>query len=444
MGHRASLSSHQAVSVCYGAMKSLQPKCTFLFKLVLSRAMLVAAMIAAAGLPVAAQTPASKTAIIDQVLQDAVNQGKVPGVVAMVTGPDNAIYKGAFGKRDTTANLPMEIDSIFRIASMTKPITSVAVMQLVEQGRIKLDEPVATYLPELSHLRVLDTFDSTTGQAKLRAPKTPPTVRQLLTHTSGFVYDFSNATLSSYAKTGAVPSTSNGDDGFLKAPLLFDPGLRWEYGISCDWLGKLVEKVSGQNLEDYFHRHIFEPLGMTDTFFNVPADKQTRVVALYQRLADGSLAEVPPQPLKAVSFFSGGGGLYSTAGDYVKFMRMVLDGGKAGNSRVLMQETVTGMIRNQIGDLQVVDLPSQVPMVAVDPIRSFPVDKFGFGFGINSEAVEGGRSAGSLAWAGIFNTFFWIDPTRKVAAVIMMQMLPYGDKAPKAVAGNFEHAVYAQ
>ena len=413
------------------------------FKLVFSRAMLVVTMIAAAILPVAAQTSASKTTSIDQLLRDAVNQGKVPGVVAMVAGLDNVMYKGAFGKRDTTANLPMEIDTIFRIASMTKPITSVAVMQLVEQGRIKLDDPAATYLPELSQLRVLEAFDSTTGQAKLRAPKTPPTIRQLLTHTSGFVYDFTDATMGAYARTGAIPSTPKGD-GFLNAPLLFDPGSRWEYGISCDWLGKLVEKVSGQNLEDYFRQHIFEPLEMTDTFFNVPADKQARVVAFYQRQADGSLAEVTPQPLKPVSFFSGGAGLRSTAGDYVKFMAMVLGGGKVGNSRVLKPETVAEMGRNQIGDLQVVDLRSQNPKGAVDPIRFFPVDKFGFGFGINSKAVEGGRSAGSLAWGGSYNTSFWIDPTRKVAGVIMMQMAPYGDAAPKSVAASFEHAVYAQ
>src|SRR5215471_15818244 len=217
---------------------------------------------------------------IGRVLKEAVGEKKMPGIVVMVAVGDRVVYEGASGKRDTTKNISMTADAIFRIASMTKPITSVAVMQLVESGRVKLDEPVATYLPELSQVQVLEEFDAGTGKAKLRSPRTPPTVRQLLSHTSGFVYDFFDSKMHSYAASGAVPTTRQGDDGFLKAPLLFDPGSRWEYGISTDWLGKLIERVSGQTLEDYFHQPIFEPLGMTDTFFNVPEEKQKRVVAL--------------------------------------------------------------------------------------------------------------------------------------------------------------------
>lgn len=213
----------------------------------------------------------------------------------------------------------MTVDSIFRIASMTKPITSAAVMQLVESGRVKLDEPAATYLPELSHVQVLEGFDASTGKAKLRPPKTIPTVRQLLSHTSGFAYEFFDPELHGYVATGAVPSLFQGDDGgFLKAPLLFDPGSRWEYGISTDWLGKLVEKVSGQTLEGYFRQHIFQLLGMTDTFFDVPPEKQARVVAVHQRQEDGSFLELSAEPFKPVRFFSGGGGLYSTASDYLE------------------------------------------------------------------------------------------------------------------------------
>ncbi len=381
---------------------------------------------------------------IDQVLREAVDEKKVPGIVAMVAVANQVVYQGAAGKRDTIKNTPITVDSIFRIASMTKPVTSAAVMQLVESGRVKLDEPAAKYLPELSQVQILEEFDASTGKAKLRSPNALPTVRQLLTHTSGFAYEFFDPQLHAYVATGAVPSLRQGDDSFLKAPLLFNPGSRWEYGISTDWLGKLVEKVSGQTLEDYFHQHVFAPLGMTDTFFDVPPEKQARVAALHQRQDDGSFLEPPPQPFTPVRFFSGGGGLYSTASDYLKFERMLLGGGKLGNKRILQSETVDQMSRNQIGDLMLVQLRSSVPQFAKDPIRiPGSLDKFGLGFAINTKPVEGGRSQGSLAWAGIYNTFFWIDPPRKTCAVIMMQILPFSDDAAYSVVEHFERAVYA-
>ena len=380
---------------------------------------------------------------IEQVLRNAVEQKKVPGVVAMVSRGDQVIYEGASGKRDGAGNTPMTVDSIFRIASMTKPITSVAVMQLVESGRVKLDEPAATYLPELAEVQVLDDLDANTGKAKLRPPKTRPTVRQLLTHTSGFVYEFFDPQMHAYVATGAVPSSSQGSDGFLKAPLLFDPGSRWEYGISTDWLGKLVERVAGQSLEDYFRQHIFEPLGMKDTFFNAPAAALERLVSLHQRSSDGTLLEVPRKPVTSAKFFSGGGGLYSTAGDYLKFTRMLLGGGRLGKARVLQSPTVGEMARNQIGALTLVQLRSLAPQRFRDPLRiPGSLDKFGLGFGINTKPVDAGRSAGSLAWAGAFNTFFWIDPSRRTCAVMMMQTLPFSDDAAFEVFAQFERAVY--
>ena len=425
-------------------MKALRMKNRLLFVDCFSRGVLVAVLATAAVLTLFAGSSTKSSNQIDQVLREAVDQKKLPGVVAMVASAGGVIYQGASGKRDTVKNIPMTVDSIFRIASMTKPITSVAVMQLVESGRLKLDEPVATYLPELSQVQVLEEFDASTGKAKLRPPKTPPTVRQLLSHTSGFAYEFFDPQLHAYVATGAVPSARQGDDGFLKAPLLFDPGSRWEYGISTDWLGKLVEKVSGQTLEDYFRHHIFQPLGMTDTFFSVPSEKQARVVALHQRQEDGSFLEPPPQPFQPVRFFSGGGGLYSTASDYLRFARMLLNGGKLGNKRILQSETVAQMSRNQIGELMLVELRSQIPQFARDPLRiPGSLDKFGLGLGINTKPVEGGRSRGSLAWAGIYNTFFWIDPPRKTCAVIMMQILPFSDDAANSVVEHFERAVYA-
>lgn len=414
------------------------------FGIYFSRGILVAALATSAILTLFAGSSTKSSNQIDQILREAVDEKKLPGIVAMVAVADHVTYQGASGKRDTINNIPMTVDSIFRIASMTKPITSVGVMQLVESGRVKLDEPAATYLPELSQVQVLEEFDASTGKAKLRSPNTPPTVRQLLAHTSGFAYEFFDPVLHGYVATGAVPSARQGDDGFLKAPLLFDPGSRWEYGISTDWLGKLIEKVSGQTLEDYFRQHIFQPLGMTDTFFDVPPEKQARVVAVHLRQEDGSFLEPPPQPFKPVRFFSGGGGLYSTASDYLKLARMLLGGGKLGNKRILQSETVDQMSRNQIGGLMLVELRSMAPQFAKDPIRiPGSLDKFGLGFGINTKPVEGGRSRGSLAWAGIFNTFFWIDPPRKTCTVIMMQILPFSDDAVISVVEHFERAVYA-
>src|ERR1700740_3547203 len=226
----------------------------------LAIAAMLAAGLTAAIVALPARNSNNSNAEIDRVLREAVEEKKLPGIVAMVAVADHIIYQGAYGERNTTQKVPMTVDSIFRSASMTKPVTSVAVMQLVESGRVKLDESGETYLPELSQVQVLDELDASTAKAKLRPPKAPPTVRQLLTHTSGFAYEFFDQKLHGYAATGAVPGIQQGDDGFLNAPLVFDPGSRWEYGINTDWLGKLVEKISGQSLEDYFHEHIFQPL----------------------------------------------------------------------------------------------------------------------------------------------------------------------------------------
>src|SRR6185503_17429094 len=273
---------------------------------------------------------------------------------------------GAFG---------FDKDAIFAIASMTKPVTSVAVMQLVEAGKVKLDEPAATYLPELTSVQVLE------GGA-LRAPKTAPTVRQLLTHTAGFGYELLNKEIFDYAAQGKIPHMGGGD-AFMKAPLVADPGTRWEYGINTDWLGRLVEKVSGQSLEDYFRQHVFEPLGMGDSSFNVPPEKQSRVVGVSVRKEDGALA-TPPRPRAApVRFFSGGGGLHSTAADYLKFMRAMMAGGQLDGERILKAETVALMGQNQIGALALRPMPSFMPQLAKDraELPGHP-EKFGLGFAL--------------------------------------------------------------
>ena len=375
---------------------------------------------------------------IDAVLQGAVERGGIPGVVAMVATPDAVVYRGAFGKRDVSQGVAMTEDTIFRIFSMTKPITSVSAMQLVEQGKLTLDEPAKKFLPAVGTAKVLEGFHD--GEPVLRPARADITLRQLLTHTSGYVYGFSNKDLHDYLVKRGLPPIAAADDG----PLAFDPGARWDYGSSIDTAGRLVEKISGLSLEEYFRRNIFQPLAMSDSSFNVTAARFSRITSLHQRQAGGSLRENPRTPPAPMSKFSGGGGLYSTAPDYVKFMQMLLEHGSLGKTRVLKPETVAMMTRNQIGDLQAGKLKSVMPEFAHE-VDFYPgiAHKFGFGFLINPVAYEGGRSAGSLAWAGLANTYFWIDPERKLCAVILMQTLPFFDKDAIAVVRNFERAVYA-
>lgn len=379
---------------------------------------------------------------IDQILRLSLDQHKIPACVAMAATPTKTTYSGAFGKRDSASGIDVNADSIFMIASMTKPVTSVAAMQLVEQGKLKLEEPASTYLPELGKLEVLHGFDEN-GKPILQPAKKPVTLRTLLTHTSGLVYDTWFADMLRWEKESGTP-VQLGVVAPL-TPLMFEPGSRWQYGTSADWSGRLVEAVSGLTLEQYFQKHILEPLGMHDTSFLVPADKFDRLVSEYRRQDDGTLKEDPrtlPGPPKA---FNGGGGLYSTAPDYVRFMQMILRRGSGpNNEQILHPKTVDMMATNQIGKLSAGKLKTVRPGISSD-VDFHPgfQDGFGFGFLINSTAYEGRRSAGSLAWGGVANTYFWIDPKQGVAGVIMMQYLPFADKDAIAVLGDFERAVYA-
>lgn len=388
------------------------------------------------GASAVAQGPRSS---VDDVLRRDVTAGKVPGVVAMVVNADGVVYQGSFGARNETAATPMSVDTIFRIASMTKPVTAVAVMQLVEVGKVKLDEPASTYLPEIGKAQVLDHFDAETGEAVLRPPKSPVTVRELLSNTSGYAYDRWDDVLHKY-RTKVLASGEQPAD--FKEPLLFDPGTKWEYGTSTTWLGRLVEAVSGQSLEEYFRQHILEPLGMADTSFIVDPAKQSRLVTLHQREDDGQLKEVPPRSMVPPKFYDGGGGLSSTAGDYAVFLRMILNGGHLGTVRILEPASIAMMEKNQIGALTLHPFKTTNPKQSIDGMVPGGLDKFGLGFAVTSKAVHGRRSAGSIAWAGLDNTYFWIDPSNRMAAVIMMQVLPFLDAGPISVLNDFEGAVY--
>jgi CubicO group peptidase (beta-lactamase class C family) len=384
-----------------------------------------------------AQNPPRSGALIDQRLREAVERKDVPGVVALVTDRKGVIYQGAFGVADIATGRPLTPDALFRIASMTKAVTSTAAMQLIEQGKFALEDPAEKYLPGLAKLPVFDSFDARTGTYHLHPTSKPITVRHVLTHTSGLGYPFTSATLRDFKpRAGEV---------YPDGPLLFEPGEKWWYGTSTDIVGRLIEKASGQKLEDYFRQHIFTPLRMSDTSYSVSQDKAPRLVAAQNRdgdRMDGAIVKQAVQPGLAVAQPIGGGGLASTAGDYGRFMRMLLNGGELDGAHVLKAETVALMGQNHIGAVSVPALKSALPRSRDFDFIADGRDKWGLGFLISADHVPGKRSAGSLSWGGINNTYFWVDPSRGIAGVIMMQFLPFADPKALAVYDAFERATY--
>ena len=381
---------------------------------------------------------AESKAAITQKLDQAVQRGDAPGVVALVVDRDGALYEAAAGKADLTRGVAMRTDAIFNIASMTKPVTSVAIMQLYEQGKLKLDDPVSKYLPGFDKLQVITHFNDADGSVQSRPAKHVMTLRHLLTHTSGIGYGFSSPIVSKLQK----PNQNEWD-----LPLLQEPGERWTYSASTRVLGMIVEKISGETLEVYFQKNILQPLGMRDTSFAVPAEKQSRVPPVQQREA-GKLTQQPSAalPVTAPIPSRGDGGLYSTARDYGRFIRMFLNGGKLGDARILSEASVKLMGQNHIGAIFVQTQPAARPTLT----KPFPLgaghDKFGLGFQI-AQAAPGSapyRSPGSMSWAGIFNTEFWIDPREHVGGVLMMQMLPFYDDGAIRALRDFEAAVYKE
>ena len=382
---------------------------------------------------------------IDAVLRGAAEVREVPGVVAVAATSDGPIYAGAFGVRSLDGGPAMTLDTVFRIFSMTKAITCVAAMQLVEEGKLSLDAPVPDIgEPALSSPQVLDGFDAA-GQPRLRPARTPITLKHLMTHTAGFTYEMWNADTRRYiAATGAPSILTGGGVDRYRRPLNFDPGTRWEYGINIDWIGRLVEAVSGRSLEDYLRERVFAPLGMADTGFVPTLEQRARQANVHQRTADGSLVPQPLPPLATPEFFAGGGGLHSTAGDYLTFLRMLLNGGSLDGARILRPETVALMNENQIGELPAGVLKSCMPELTND-VDFFPGAqlRWGLGYMLNLEAGPNGRSAGTGSWAGLGNLYYWLDPVRRTAGVIMTQILPFVDPAAVQLYGSFERGVYA-
>jgi methyl acetate hydrolase len=372
-------------------------------------------------------------AALSTFLKGATDRGDVPGVVVAVVNKDGLIYNEAFGKSSTLRNTPMAKDTIFNMASMTKPVTSVAIMMLADEGKLKLDDDVAKYLPKYKNLQVITNYNPADDSYQTRPAKGPITIRQLLTHTSGYSYGFSSPML-----TKIMQKTKKVE---LDLPLLFDPGTNWQYGPSTQVLGEVIEAISKQKIDAFLQARILGPLGMNDTAYAVPQAKHPRVVAINQRGTDGKFTE-QPKPATPPVTVRGDGGLYGTASDYGLFLRMLLNRGTLGKTRILSEASTKTLFDNHMGNVLVRTMESAAPTLS----KNFPVgagkDRWGLGFQLAAEKLPNRRTPGSGTWAGIFNTHFFIDPAREIGVVVMMQTLPFYDDASMRVYAGAEEAVY--
>jgi CubicO group peptidase (beta-lactamase class C family) len=373
-------------------------------------------------------------------MADAVARGDTPGIVEIVVRSDATLFEGAAGKLDVARNIPMPANAIFNIASMTKPITSVAIMMLMEADRLRLDDPVSLHLEGFDKLQVITTFNDKDGTYQTRPAKRPMTIRHLLSHTSGIGY----TTWSAVALR--IQETTQKNE--WEQPLLNDPGDVWHYSASTRVLGSIVEKITKTPLEMWFQEHLFKPLDMRDTSYAVAASKQSRLATPYRRAANGGLEELPKVPVPATPAppFRGDGGLYSTVQDYSRFVRMLLNGGTLDGRRFLTARSVRMMGENAIGSIFVEEQPAVVPARTRPMPLGAGKDKFGLGFQIasNDPAMAKFRSPGSLSWAGLYNTEFWIDPARNIGAIQMMQVLPFYDAGAIRTLRGFEETVYRE
>jgi methyl acetate hydrolase len=390
-----------------------------------------------------ARKPLSKQHLDDVLARATQRADRVPGVVAMITDREGNIYEGAAGERALGHGEPMTLDTTFALFSTTKAITGTAVLQCVEEGLLDLDAPAATYVPDIGELKVLDGFDAG-GNPVLREPKRDITTRMLLLHTAGFGYDFFNESYNRLSQEHGQPSVITCSKAALTTPLLFDPGEKWEYGTNIDWAGQVVESIRGHRLGDVMRERIFEPLEMTDTAFTMSPSMKDRLAPIHQRESDGSLTpligfELPAEP----EVHMGGHGLHGTVGDYMKFIRMWLNDGAGTSGRVLSPETVAAAVQNGLEGQHVGLLPGVLPTLSNDA-EFFPgVPKgWAYSFMTNEEVAPTGRPAGSLAWAGLANLYYWIDRKTGVGGFWATQILPFADAGSINGYLEFETAVY--
>ncbi len=391
----------------------------------------------------------SSTALqqIDVLLQQAVESKQVAGAVALLARDGKVGYLRAKGFQDAEAGKEMTNDTLFRVASMSKPVTSVAVMILVDDGRLKVTDLVSKYLPEVKNPKVL--MPGTGDDSKLVPASREITIHDLLTHTSGLTYRFmaQKPFDQLYRKADicdglARPSFTLAENvrHLAALPLLHQPGSAYQYGLSTDVLGRVVEVISGQNLESFMRKRIFEPLGMNDTYFDLPGDKTSRLAVVYEHGADKRIRRLGEDPVQKGElvysvtspvrgqrgYCSGGAGLTSSAADYARFLQMLLNGGQWNGTRILKPETVREMTSNQIGDLKCMS----------------PTDRFGYGFGIVAGAGKDQvATVCSYTWGGFYGTSFWVDPEKKLVGVLMTQLVPSSD--PPTLYADFMKLAYA-
>lgn len=368
---------------------------------------------------------------------------RVPGVVAIATDKNGNIYEGAAGKRMLGGDADMTTDTVFAIFSTTKAITGTAALQLVEDGRLDLDAPAKIYAPEIGRCQVLEGFDAQ-GQPRLRPPRRDITTRMLLLHTAGFGYDFFNENYERLAREHGQPSVLTATKAALQTPLLFDPGEQWEYGSNIDWVGQVIEGITGRRLGEVMAEKIFAPLGMDSSAFTLTADMRARLATMHQREADGSLKPMPDFLLpQDPEVHMGGHALYSTVEDYCKFIRMWLNDGAGPHGRVLKPETVQMAAQNHLGEMKIKGLPGVIGWLS-NYAEFFPgmPKSWALTFMINDEDAPTGRPAGALAWAGLPNLYYWIDRRNGIGGYWATQVFPFAD--PTSVGGylDFEKAVY--
>lgn len=378
----------------------------------------------------------------ETVAGQAVASGALPGVAAMVADQNDVLYSSVVGVADVTTGAPLHLDDVFFIASMTKIITALACVQLIEQGRLGLDDEASPIVPQMV-AKVLTGFDGS-GQPVLREPRRKVTVRHLLTHTSGQTTDLWNADTIRYIEAMKLPPVPGCTPEAFMTPLVFDPGEGWEYGVGSDWVGQIVEKVSGLTLNDYFKRYIFEPVGMTETSFILSPAQLEKLVPVHMRQPDGSFRLSDFQVSQTPKFFMGGAGLYGTVSDYIKLLQMFLNDGRAQGGQVLKPETVRLFFANHIGDMEWPGMKSAIPAMTadVDLLPGIP-KRWSLGALRNEADVPGRRKAGSQSWAGLSNTYFWVDPASRLAGVTASSYFPFADPAAVDVFDALERDSYA-
>jgi methyl acetate hydrolase len=377
---------------------------------------------------------------LKQVIDAAVAQQDLPFAVAMTANADGITWSGTAGER--APGQAATLDTVFRIFSMTKAVGSMAAMILMDRGKLSPDTPVESVLPEFAAIRLLEGFDAD-GKPKLRAPRVKATARHLATHTSGFTYEFWNADMPRYMEATGAPTILSGLKSAMNYPLLFEPGERWDYGIGIDWLGQMVEKIDGRRIDRFCREEIFDPLGMNDTRFEVEPQMAPRLAGVSIRGEDGKFGPFDLAPPSNPEVYGMGHALYSTAPDYMRFLRMVLNKGQLDGRRVLSAAGLESMLGNQIGATPIPRLQTVAPPLTAD-FELFPGKRksHSMAFMRVDEDIPGMRHAGSQGWAGVLNSHYWFDPKAGIAGVLMTQSLPFFEPRYASTYEAFERAAY--